>query len=254
MCWQRSMSFNSLCTPSSSTQASCVCVSSLGYWQQGSKQHVNQPWHRPPLKQVSSHDKAPTATSQGARCVMSFAEHSVCVFVSLSNTTIANALVSRVTLWCCWTQLALWAAVETKREPTRTLELCIQIKGKLKALANFLLKVSSQSYRNIPHKDRGNERDRQWVSRRQWEEDEKKVSAACTYIDGYLLVHMGQRQEMCAFLFDYIGTEKLKDRHGMVEVLDGSAYFNCCTGVPNEETHSWIHLILRVYKSRWMKE
>lgn len=119
-----------------------------------------------------------------------------------------------------------------------------QSSGKLCCL--FLLKVSSQSYRNIPHKDRGNERDRQWVSRRQWEEDKKKVSAACTDIDSYLLVHMGQRQEMCAFLFDYIGTEKLKDRHGMVEVLYRSAYFNCCTGVPNEETHSWIHLMLRV--------
>lgn len=30
MCWQGSMSFNSLCTPSGSTQASCDCVSSLG--------------------------------------------------------------------------------------------------------------------------------------------------------------------------------------------------------------------------------
>lgn len=30
MRWQGSMSFNSSCTPSGSTQASCVCVSSLG--------------------------------------------------------------------------------------------------------------------------------------------------------------------------------------------------------------------------------
>lgn len=29
--------------------------------------------------------------------------------------------------------------------------------------------------------------------------------------------------------------KKLKDRHGMVEVLDRPAYFNCCTGVLNEE-------------------
>lgn len=40
--------------------------------------------------------------------------------------------------------------------------------------------------------------------------------------------------------------KKLKDRHGMVKVLDRSAYFNCCAGVPNKETHSWIHLRLRV--------
>lgn len=40
--------------------------------------------------------------------------------------------------------------------------------------------------------------------------------------------------------------KKLKDRHGMVEVLDRPAYFNCCTGVLNEAAHSWTHLMLRV--------
>lgn len=77
--------------------------------------------------------------TRGEVCYKRRRAFSVCVFASLSNTTMANALVShRVTLWCCWTQLALWAAVETKREPTWTLELCIQIKGKLKARANFV--------------------------------------------------------------------------------------------------------------------
>lgn len=43
--------------------------------------------------------------------------------------------------------------------------------------------------------------------------------------------------------------KKLKDRHGMVEVLDRSAYFNCCTGVLNEEAHSRTYLM-----QRWMKD
>lgn len=42
----------------------------------------------------------------------------------------------------------------------------------------------------------------------------------------------------------------LKDRHGMVEVLDRSAYFNCSTGVLNEEAHSCTHLLLTVQKKR----
>lgn len=39
--------------------------------------------------------------------------------------------------------------METKREPTRTLELCVQIKGKLKALANFVT-VFIESELTIP--------------------------------------------------------------------------------------------------------
>lgn len=58
---------------------------------------------------------------------------------SLSNATMANALVShRITLRCCWAQLAVRAAVETERELTRPPQLCVQIKGKLKARANFV--------------------------------------------------------------------------------------------------------------------
>ncbi len=60
-------------------------------------------------------------------------------FASPSNTTMANALVSPcVTLWCRWAQLALWAAAETKREPTWTFALCFQIKGKLRARQTLL--------------------------------------------------------------------------------------------------------------------
>ena len=59
------------------------------------------------------------------------------------------------------------------------------------------------------------------------------------YIDGYLQVHMGQRQEACAFLFDYIGREDAPRQIEMVEVLDRPAYFNCRTGVLNEEAHSF---------------
>lgn len=119
----------------------CLCELT-GLWQQGSKQHVNQPWHRPPSKQVSSHDKAPIATSQGVRCVMSGAGHSVCVsaFVSLSHTTMANALVSHcVTLWCCWIQLAFSAATETKREPTWTLRFVFRSRESSKPLQTLLL-------------------------------------------------------------------------------------------------------------------
>ena len=36
----------------------------------------------------------------------------------------------------------------------------------------------------------------------------KFCSVHVLYIDGYLPVYVGQRQEMCAFLFDYIGTEE----------------------------------------------
>lgn len=182
---------------------------------------------------------------------MSDAGHSARVFASLSNTTMANALVShRVTLWCCWTQLALWAAVETEREPTWTLELCIQIKGKLKASANFvtfffvclfeseythLQTHTSQRHERMREKDRASKQET--VSGR-WKK--KRVWVVCMYIDGYLLVHMGRK--------------KLKDRHGMVEVLDRSAYFNCCTGVLNEEAHSPTYLMQRVEKRRGMKE
>lgn len=45
--------------------------------------------------------------------------------------------------------------------------------------------------------------------------------------------------------------QKFKDIHGMLEVLDRSAYFNRCTGVLNEEAHSWTHLRLWVYKNEW---
>lgn len=133
MCWQRSMSFNSLCTPVGSTLASCVCVSSLG----SDSRDQNNMW--------TSHDtdhhqnkRAPTTSlpylHHKSWGVLRAAPGLLCVFASPSNTTMANALVSDcITLGCCWAQLALWAAVEAKREPTRTTELCIQIKGKLKA-------------------------------------------------------------------------------------------------------------------------
>lgn len=140
----------------------CLCELT-GLWQHGSKQHANQPWHRPPSKQVSIHNKAPMATSQGTRCVRSGAGYSPCVYVCAfqSNTTLANALVSRpVILWCWGAQLALWAAVKAQHEPTWTVELCIQIKGKLKATANFVtflcVKVSTHFHE---HKDRKNEAD-----------------------------------------------------------------------------------------------
>ena len=50
---------------------------------------------------------------------------------------------------------------------------------------------------------------------------------------------MGQRQEACAFLFDYIGREDAPRQIETVEVLDRPAYFNCRTGVLNEEAHSF---------------
>lgn len=112
-----------------------LCLRELaGLWQQGSKQDTNEPWEWPPSKQVS---KTSTATSQGATCVTSGARRS-CASL-LSNAVMANALVSRrVMLWCCWAQLAVRSAEESEREPTRSLQLCFPIKGKLKAQANFV--------------------------------------------------------------------------------------------------------------------
>lgn len=187
MCWQGSMSFNSLCTPSGSTQASCVWVSSLG----SDSRDQNNMWTSRDIdhhqNKVSSHDKSPIATSQEVRCVMSGAGHSArVVFASLSNTTMANALVShRVTLWCCWTQLALWAAVENQTWTNMNLRALYSDQGKAQSFCKlcylfffsslFCLKVSTHTYRHIPHKDmREWERKTEWVSRRQWAEDGNK--------------------------------------------------------------------------------
>lgn len=119
--------------------------------------------------------------------------------LSLSNTTMANALVShRVALWCCWAQLAVWAAVETEREPTRSLQLCFQIKGKLKAPANFvtfffffggvwkwahtLAQATSQRQERMRGKGRVS---KQETVRGRWKK-KKKARAVCMCIDGYL--------------------------------------------------------------------
>lgn len=48
---------------------------------------------------------------------------------------------------------------------------------------------------------------------------------------------MGKRQEMCAFLFDYIGTEEAQNRNEEVHILYSPAYFNW-TGVLNKEAQS----------------
>lgn len=139
MCWQGSMSFNSLCTPSGSTQASCVWVSSLG----SDSRDQNNMWTSRDIdhhqNKVSSHDKSPIATSQEVRCVMSGAGHSArVVFASLSNTTMANALVShRVTLWCCWTQLALWAAVENQTWTNMNLRALYSDQGKAQSFCKL---------------------------------------------------------------------------------------------------------------------
>lgn len=67
MRWQRSMSFNSFCTPIVSTRASCVCVSSLDSDSRDqNSRRTNRDTDRH-QKQAGSHGEAPTEPSQEAR-------------------------------------------------------------------------------------------------------------------------------------------------------------------------------------------
>lgn len=248
MCWQGSMSFNSVCTPGGSTQASCACVSSLG---SDSRDQNNMRTSRDTIKT----SERPRQDSLGyiTRGEVCYERRQAFCALSLSNTTMANALVShRVALWCCWAQLAVWAAMETEREPTRSLQLCFQIKGKLKAPANFvtffflvwkwahtLTEATSQRQERMRGKD--------WVSKQEtvrgrW----KKKGVSSVHVYWWLPSIWAKDRKCVSSCLIMLEQQKLKDRHGVGAVFDRSACFNCFAGVLNEEVRSWTCLIPRV--------
>lgn len=163
------------------------------------------------------------------------------VFASLSNARMANALVSRrVTLWCCWTQLALWAAVETKRELTWTLVLCFSDQGEAQSSGKlcylcfffFFFVFESEHTHLQTHTSHRQERRREWVSKQEtlrgrWKKSQ--VWRVSMYITFQSIWTKGRkRSPSCLIILE---EKKPKDRRGMVEVLAQTAYFNFYTGV-----------------------
>lgn len=115
MHWQRSMSFNSFCTPSVSTRASCVCASSpdSDSRDQNSRRTNRDTDHHQNTRATTA--RAPTATSQEARREEA---PGALRAVSIKRGEGYSALVSQ----SCCTAMLLHAISHrrAKREPTRS--------------------------------------------------------------------------------------------------------------------------------------
>lgn len=137
MCWQISMSFNSFCTPSVSTPASCVCASSPasdGRDQNSRRANRDTDHHQntraatarlPPL-----HHRSRVARRRRARCEP-----------SISNETKASTLVNQ----SCRTVMLLNEISHWRHGRSQTwtntivVLLCFQIKGESSKLSQTLL-------------------------------------------------------------------------------------------------------------------
>lgn len=142
-----------------------------------------------------------------------------------------------------WTNMNLGALYSDQGKAQSSHKLCY--------LFFCCLKVSTHAYSRIPRKDKREwERKTEWVTSRQWEEDEKRNQknfqlCACILMVAFQSIWAKDRKRVPSCLI-ILEQKKLKDRHGMGEALDRPAYFNCCTGVLNEEAHSRTYLMLRV--------